>query len=76
MIFSFQGLWGTTGGTFLRSEQLKPLAFALSQIVAGGVARAGAGAAAGLIMMIVPITFFVITQSNIIQTMTQAGMKE
>ena len=76
VILMFQFLWGSTGGVFLRSEQLKPLNFALNQIVAGGIARAGAGAAVGLLLMAVPITFFVVSQSQIIETMTTSGMKE
>ncbi len=74
-ILMFQMLWGTTGGVFLRSEQLKPLSYALNQIVRGGFARAGAGSAVGLIMMSVPILFFIISQSNIIETMSTSGMK-
>jgi ABC-type glycerol-3-phosphate transport system permease component len=76
IILMFQQLWGTTGGVFLRSEQLKPLSYALNQIVAGGIARAGAGSAVGLILMSVPIIFFIISQSNIIETMATSGMKE
>ena len=75
-ILMFQGLWATTGGAFLRTEQLKPLAFAMQQIVDGGIPRAGAAAAVGLIMMTVPITVFIITQSSIIETMSTSGMKE
>ena len=76
VILMFQALWGTTGGQFLRSEELKPLSFALNQIVQGGVARAGAASAVGFIIMSVPITLFIIMQSNIIQTMATSGMKE
>lgn len=76
VIFSFQGLWGATGGTFIFSEELKTLPFALNQILAGGIARAGVGAAVMLMMMIVPITMFMLTQSNIIQTMATSGIKE
>lgn len=75
-ILMFQYLWGTTGSNFLRSEQLKPLNYALNQIVQGGVARAGAGSAVGLVLMSVPITFFIITQSNILETMSTSGIKE
>ena len=75
-IFQFQQMWSNTGGTFLRDEQLKPLQYALYQITAGGVARAGAGAAVILIIAAVPITFFLICQSNILETMTSSGMKE
>ena len=76
IIFSIQTLWGTTGGVYIFSEEKKTLSYAMSQIVAGGVARAGAGAAVGVIMMIVPITVFIVSQRNIIQTMASSGMKD
>ena len=76
ILLMFQSLWGNDGGGFLRSEQLKPLNYALNQIVQGGVARAGAAGAVGLILMSVPIIFFIITQSNIIETMATSGMKD
>lgn len=75
-IFQFQALWGNTGSTFIRSEQLKPLQYALGQIVQGGVSRAGAGAAVQFIIAAIPILFFIISQSNIIETMTTSGMKD
>lgn len=75
-IFQFQTLWGNTGSGFLRSEQLKPLQYALYQIVAGGPARQGAAAVVQLIIAAIPITFFIICQSNIIETMTTSGMKD
>ena len=76
IILMFQMLWATTGGVFLRSEELKPLTFAMNQIAQGGVARAGAGAAVMLITMAVPITFFIFSQSKIIETMATSGMKD
>jgi len=75
-IFQFQQMWGNTGGTFLRDEELKPLQYALLQITQGGPARAGAGAAVTFVIAAVPITFFLICQSNIMETMTTSGMKE
>lgn len=75
-IFQFQQMWGNTGSMFLRDEQLKPLQFALQQITAGGVARAGAAAAVTFIIAAVPITFFLICQSNVLETMTTSGMKD
>lgn len=75
IILSFQGLWGETGGQFIYSEQLKTLPYALNQIIAGGIARAGVGAAVGVIMMIVPIVVFVINQSKVIDTMGASGIK-
>lgn len=75
-IFQFQQMWGNTGGTFIRDEQLKPLQYSLYQISAGGAARAGAGAAVTFIIAAVPITFFLICQSNVLETMTSSGMKD
>ena len=75
-IFQFQQMWGNTGSTFLRSEQLKPFQYAVQQIAAGGAARAGVAQAAQLLIAAVPITFFLICQSNILETMTSSGMKD
>lgn len=75
-IFQFQQMWGNTGSMFLRDEQLKPLQFALQQITAGGMARAGAAAAVTFLIAAVPITFFLICQSNVLETMTTSGMKD
>ena len=61
---------------YIHSEQLKSLNYAISQITAGGIKRAGASAAATVFMMLVPITVFVVSQSNIIETMGSSGMKD
>jgi ABC-type glycerol-3-phosphate transport system permease component len=76
IIFSIQGLWNSTGSVFIYSEQLKPLSYALSQIMQGGIARTGAVAAVAVIMMTVPIATFIITQSNILETMSSSGIKD
>lgn len=76
IIFSFQDLWNMQGSNFIYSEDLKTLPYALSQIAAGGISRAGATAAVTVIMMIVPITIFIINQSSIVETMASSGIKE
>lgn len=76
IIFSFKDLWNIGATNYIYSENLKTLNYAMSQILAGGIARAGVGAAAAVIMMIVPITVFIITQSNVVETMGASGMKE
>jgi ABC-type glycerol-3-phosphate transport system permease component len=76
IVFSFQGLWNMGGSTFIYQEDLKSLNYAISQILSAGIARAGVGAAAQVLMMIVPIVVFMATQSNIVQTMATSGMKE
>ncbi len=76
ILFSVQGLWATGSNVLIYSEELKTLAYALGQIVSGGLARAGVGGAVSFIMLAVPITVFILTQSNITETMATSGMKE
>lgn len=76
IIFSIQGLWGIGANQFIQSEDLKTVNYALSQILEGGIARTGTASAAAVLMMIVPIIVFIISQSNIIETMSASGMKE
>ncbi|WP_397351144.1 carbohydrate ABC transporter permease [Paenibacillus xylanexedens] len=76
LILMMQMLWGTDGGSFIYSEQLKTMHYAMGQIVQGGIARAGVGAAVAVIMMTVPIVTFVLSQSQVIQTMASSGMKD
>ena len=76
MIFTVQGLWNTGASTYIYSEQIKTFPYALSQIAAAGVARAGVSAAISVLMMFVPLSVFIISQSNIIETMASSGMKE
>ncbi len=76
MILQFPALWGSDGGSFIYSENLKTLHYALGQIIQGGIARAGVGAAVALLLMIVPITLFIISQSSVMQTMATSGMKD
>ena len=76
IVYCFQGLWNQGASIYIYSEQLKSFNYAIGQITAGGIKRAGASAAATVLMMAVPIMVFVITQSNIIETMGTSGMKD
>ena len=76
IIYSFQGLWNAGQTNLIYSEQLKTLNYAISQITAGGIARTGASAASTVVMMAVPILVFVVSKSNIIETMCYSGMKD
>lgn len=76
IIYAFQGLWNAGASIYIHSEQLKSFNYAINQIVAGGIRRSGASAASTVIMMLVPILVFVVTQSNIIETMGSSGMKD
>jgi ABC-type glycerol-3-phosphate transport system permease component len=76
IVYSFQGLWNSGASIYIQSEQLKSFNYAISQIITGGVARAGATAASTVLMLVVPVAVFIITQSNIIETMASSGMKD
>ena len=76
IIYCFEDLWNRGSSTYIHSEQLKSFNYAIGQIMAGGIKRAGAHAASTVIMMLVPIAVFVISQSNIIETMGSSGMKD
>ncbi|MFW5981850.1 MAG: carbohydrate ABC transporter permease [Halanaerobiaceae bacterium] len=74
IILEFQRLWRFTGGQFIYAEELKTLPYALNQIVVGGVARMGVGAVVMFLMMLIPILLFILTQSQIIETMGTSGI--
>jgi ABC-type glycerol-3-phosphate transport system permease component len=76
IVFSVQNLWSMGNSMYIYDEQLKTLNFAMSQIVSGGIARAGVGSAVSVIMMSVPIAVFVIAQTNVVETMATSGIKE
>jgi ABC-type glycerol-3-phosphate transport system permease component len=76
IILSVQNMWNTGQSRYIFDEKLKTLNYALSQILAGGIARAGVGAAASVIMMAVPILVFVFAQSRVLETMATSGLKE
>lgn len=76
IIYSFQGLWQTGSSTFIYSEELKTVNYAIGQILSAGAVRNGASAASSFIMMVVPIVVFLLSQSQIIETMGSSGMKD
>lgn len=76
IIFSFQTVWNDEGSNFIYSESLKVLPTMLHQISDGGIARVGESSAAAVILMIPPILIFVLSQSQILETMAHSGMKD
>ena len=76
IIFSVQSLWNTSASTVIYSEAKKTLVYALQQIQAGGIARAGQAAAVTVVVMAVPIFIFVLSQSQILETMASSGIKD
>ena len=76
LLFSFQSMWSVVPGGTIFSEQLKTLPYVMSSVAAGGVARTGSSMAITVILMIPPILVFLITQSNVLETMSSSGIKE
>ena len=75
-IVCFQGLWGNSAGNFIYTESRKPLAAMLQNLSGSGVARTGVVAASSLFMFVVPLAAFIISQSNVMETMATSGIKE
>lgn len=77
LLFSFQSIWSITptNGTIF-SEELKTLPYVMGSIATGGTARAGSAMASTVLLMIPPIIVYFISQSNIMETMSSAGLKE
>ena len=76
IIFTFQGIWNSGGGSFITKENLKTLPNLLSQVTSSGISLMGTASAAAVIMMIPPILVFILTQSSVLETMAQSGIKE
>lgn len=75
-IFSVQSLWNNQAATYIYSEEKKTLTYALAQVQSGGIARTGQAAAVSVVMMIVPVMVFIVSQSQILETMATSGIKE
>lgn len=76
LLFEFQGMWSTVPGGTIFSEELKTLPYAMSSIGAAGLARQGSSMAISVVLMIPPILVFLVTQSNVLETMGSSGIKE
>lgn len=75
-LFGFRDIWATVPDGTIFNETLKTLPTIMSQITAGGIARSGSAMAVTVIMMIPPILVYLVSQSNVIESMSNAGIKE
>lgn len=75
-LFTFRDVWASVPQGTIFSETLKTLPTIMSQITAGGIARSGSAMAVTCILMIPPITVYLISQSNVMESMSSAGIKE
>ena len=75
-LFAFRDIWSAIPSGTIFNEELKTLPQIVTQITAGGTARAGSAMAITTIMMIPPILVYLISQSNVVEAMSSAGIKE
>ena len=76
LLFSFRDVWAMIPQGTVFSENIKTLPMVMSQIASGGIARSGSAMAVTVIMMIPPIIVYLISQSNVMDSMSSAGIKE
>lgn len=75
-ILQFISLWNATGTQFIFTESLKMLPTMMNQMTTAGIDRAGVAAAVSVILMIPPMISFLISQSNVVETMAHSGIKD
>lgn len=76
LLFAFRDMWSTSTLSTIFTESLKTLPAAMSQITNAGIARTGSAMATTVILMIPPILVYLISQSSVMETMSNAGMKD
>ncbi len=74
-LFGFRDVWAALPNGTIFNESLKTLPAIMSQINAGGIARSGSAMAVTVIMMIPPMAVYMISQSNVLESMNSAGIK-
>ena len=75
-LFGFREIWAYAPTSTVYTETIKTLPMIMSQVSAAGVARTGSAMALTVIMMIPPIVIYIICQSGVVETMSNAGIKE
>lgn len=77
MIFDIQALWNTDAKMYIYSEEKKMLVYALQQISSGNlIARTGQTAAVMVVTMVIPIAAFILSESQVLETMASSGLKD
>lgn len=75
-LFTFQSVWAQQPLNMVFDESLKLLNMAFTNVIAAGISRMGPSMASAVVLMLPLIVVFLITQSNVIETMTASGIKE
>lgn len=75
-IFAFQSAWNITGGSVVYDESLKTLPTVIQQAASADISRQGVTMAAAVILFVPPVLFFILTQSQVMETMAHSGIKD
>lgn len=78
VVLTFQQVWGAVeaSNNFITDDSMKTLAFYLGSIATNNtVAAMGMSAAATVIQIMPPLIIFIITQSQVMNTMSHSGIK-
>lgn len=75
-LFCFREAWAVVPNGTVFTESLKTLPSVLTQITSSGIARSGSAMAINVLLLIPPTLVYMITQSNVMETMSNAGIKD
>lgn len=75
-LFCFREAWAVVPNGTIFTESLKTLPSVLTQITSSGIARSGSAMAINVLLLIPPTLVYMITQSNVMETMSSAGIKD
>ena len=75
-LFTFQSVWAQQPLNMVFDENLKLLNMAFTNVIAAGISRMGPSMASAVVLMLPLIVVFLVTQSNVIETMSASGIKE
>ena len=74
-LFAFRDMWSVQPTGTIFSEEMKTLPYVLSQVVSGGLARAGSAMAVTVLLMIPPVIVYLVPHSHVMETVGSAGIK-
>ena len=75
-LFTFQSVWAQQPLNMVFDENLKLLNMAFTNVIAAGISRMGPSMASAVVLMLPLIVVCLVTQSNVIETMSASGIKE
>lgn len=76
ILFSVQGYWGMSTGNFIYKEEMKGINAGFTAITSVSQQRVGVQSASGIVMLLIPLFTFILTQSNVMDSLATSGMKD